>query len=347
VRTVLVSVAEPSGDVLAAELIAALRARHGGALRVRGVVGPALRAQGVEAVAAMEDIAVMGLAEVLRRLGPIRRARAAMAAAIEAGGDVFIGVDAPDFQSPLAALARRRGMRAVGYVSPQVWAWRKGRVPKIAARWDQLLCLLAFEPALYAGTGLDARFTGHPVVDRLPSRGSVDPLAFALLPGSRRQELRRMGPVFFEVASQIRARRQGAHFHLVVPEALSSDLPPLPTWITRAQSVSELSTCRAALTKSGTVTLELAVMGVPQVVAHRVHPLTHWIGRRFVRGVRHIAMPNVLADRGVVPEHIQHLDPQALTTEVLALPEDQPVDLAALGGPGASDRAAAAILEAW
>ena len=133
----------------------------------------------------------------------------------------------------------------------------------------------------------------------------------------------------------------------MVPEALSSDLPPLPTWITRAQSVSELSTCRAALTKSGTVTLELAVMGVPQVVAHRVHPLTHWIGRRFVRGVRHIAMPNVLADRGVVPEHIQHLDPQALTTEVLALPEDQPVDLAALGGPGASDRAAAAILEAW
>lgn len=344
---VTVSVVEPSGDRLAAELITALRART--PVSVRGIAGPALRGVGVEPVAAMEEVAVMGLAEVLRKLGRIRSVREALLAELDLGGDVFIGVDAPDFQGPLAARARERGMRAVGYVSPQVWAWRRSRIPRIAETWDQLLCLFAFEPELYAEeaarTGLDVRWTGHPVVDRVPFRAQVDPGRYALLPGSREQELARHLPVFLEVAERVRASTGDARFALVVPEAVGGSLGPLPPWIERAGSVHELADCRAALTKSGTVTLELACMGVPMVVAHRVHPLTWLVGRLLVRQVSHLAMPNVLAGAEVVPEHLQHLDAEALAQALLGLPLDQELELSALGGPGAADRAAQALLE--
>jgi lipid-A-disaccharide synthase len=340
----LISAAEPSGDRLAAELITALSART--TVEARGVAGPLMRAAGVTPVARMEDIAVMGLVEVLRNLGPIRAASAAMAAEIEAGADLIVGVDAPDFNLPLARKARARGIPAVGYVSPQIWVWRAGRAASISAALDQLLCLFSFEPPLYPD--LDARFVGHPVLDRLPRSGQPEPHLYGLLPGSRRQELARMLPPFLATARLIHDRQPDARFRLVLPSALHGALPALPDFITVTDGgAAALSGCRAALTKSGTITLELAVMGIPQVVAHRVHPLTYWVGRLVVKGVRHIALPNILADSEVVPELVQRFSPAQLADTLLSLPAHQPVELSALGGFGASQRAAEAILSRW
>lgn len=350
-KRVLISAAEPSGDRLAAEVITALAAQV--QLHAIGVAGPAMRAAGVQVAARVEDVSVMGIAEVLRHLDRIKRARAGMEAAIDQGGDVLVVVDAPDFHLPLAARATAAGIPVVGIVSPQVWAWRRSRTAKVAACMDRLCCLFAFEPDVYqdvTGPHFQPVWTGHPVVDRLPRRddSQVDPDLFALLPGSRAQERARHHDVFLAAAAIVRTRRQGARFLLASP----SPPPGLPAWVTAVPSVADLAPCRAALSKSGTVTLELAVMGVPMVVAHRVHPLTYWLGRMLVRQVHHVAMPNVLADQSLgakapdaVPEHLQHLDPLLLADELLALPTHQPLDLSALGPPGAAARAAAQIAD--
>jgi lipid-A-disaccharide synthase len=341
---VMVSAAEPSGDRLAAELLVALR--QSGPVEAYGLAGPALRAAGVAPLARMEDVSVMGVVEVLRRLGPLRRAQAALRGGLARSPDALIVVDAPDLHLPLAARARQMGIPAIGYVSPQVWAWRPGRVDRIAAGIDALLCLLSFEPGLFAEaaarSGCDVRWVGHPVLDRVPHRSTVDPLHVGLLPGSRPQELRAHQALFLEAFASLQARWPAARATLVRPPS-APPCPALPPGVTVADDIAALTTCRAALTKSGTATVELAAMGVPMVVAHRVPRLTHWLGRRLVRGVSHVAMPNVLAGRAVVPEVLQGLDPDDLADRLAALPERQVVDLSALGAPGASMRAAAAV----
>ncbi len=334
----VISAAEASGDRLAAELVAALPNRE--SWELRGVAGPHMRAAGVESLARTEDLSVMGAAEVLGHLGAIRSAQAAIEAAMDEGADGIVLIDAPDLHLPLGRAAKARGIPVIGYVSPQVWAWRPGRTREIANTLDCLLCLFEFEPALYPD--LDVSWVGHPVVDRMPPRGEVDPDLYALLPGSREQELSRMRPVFLEVAERIREVQPDARFLLIGPPP--EEIPP--EWIIPTPDIADAACARGALTKAGTVTLELAVMGVPQVVAHRVHPLTYSLGRLLVRGIRHIAMPNILADRACVPEFVQQLKPAVLADAVLSLPEQQPVPLEALGEPGGSARAATAVAAA-
>jgi lipid-A-disaccharide synthase len=334
---ILVSAAEPSGDLLASELSAALTGWE-----LAGLAGPRMRAAGVRPLANTEDVSVMGLVELLSRLGDVRRVKRLLEAAIDSGDYAcFVGVDSPDLHLPLARRARARGMRAIGFVSPQVWAWRPGRVGAIGDAWEALLCLFSFEPALYADTPVDARWVGHPVVDRMPPRAPVDSLVYGLLPGSRPQEVERLWPTFRDAAREVRARVPGARFRVVVPDWIALEAPGMEI----VRTTAALADARAALTKSGTVTLELAVMGVPQVVAHQVHPVTYAIGRRLVTGVRHVALPNVLAKAEVVPEFLQDLDPVRLASALLALPDVQRVDLSALGAGGAAGRAAAAIRE--
>lgn len=350
-KRVLISAAEPSGDRLAAEVLAALQAH--GQFQAAGLAGPALRAAGVEVVAPTEDVSVMGLIEVLRHLGRVQGAKRRLEAAVDGGSwDAVVTVDAPDLHLPLAARARARGIPVVGLVSPQVWAWRRGRVGTIAERYDRLCCLFDFEPALYANLrpGFQAVWTGHPVVDRLPRRDGFDPDRFALVPGSRRQERERLLAPFLHAAAAVRALRPAARFLLPSPDPV----PGLPDWVQVVPGVADLASCRGALTKSGTVTLELAVLGVPMVVAHRVHPLTYWLGRMLVHGVHHVAMPNVLADRAagakapdVVPEYLQHWAPGELAAALLALPETQPVDLRGLGDGGAAARMAEVVAGLW
>jgi lipid-A-disaccharide synthase len=244
-----------------------------------------------------------------------------------------VAVDSPDFHLPVARLARRWGIRTVGYVSPQLWAWRRGRAAAVAAALDQLLCLFSFEPALYAGTGLDARWVGHPAVDRVgPS--AREPGVLALFPGSRPAEVYRHLPVFLDVGRRIGCRE------ILVAGADGIRRVPLDgaRWVDRAEA---LGRAERALTKSGTVTLELAQSRIPFVVAHRVHPVTYWIGRALVRGVRFLALPNVLAGREVVAEYVQRFTVEELEGALKVAGEAPVVDL---GPQGVAERAAAVVM---
>ena len=334
-RRVLVSAAEPSGDVLGAELVNALKSL--GPASFFGLAGPRMRAAGVEPIADMEDVSAMGIVEVLGRLPKILETKSRLRSAIADQPAAAIFIDAPDLHHPLGRFARKRGVPSIGYVSPQVWAWRGDRARTMHEIFDQLLCLFAFEPPLFPGTC--ATWVGHPVVDRLPSREEVNPMLFGIAPGSRSQEIARMKEPFLAVVDRVRAQIPDAHFHLLCP----ADPGPLPDAVSHVTDVRSLSTARGVLTKSGTITLELAVMGVPQVVAHRVNPLTHGLGRMLIQGIDHIAMPNILARKQVVPEYIQVLDPEVLAQALLDLPSAQSVDLRALGPSGASERAAAQV----
>ncbi|MBL8615473.1 MAG: lipid-A-disaccharide synthase [Deltaproteobacteria bacterium] len=342
----VLSANEPSGDLLAAELLAALRA--GGPVEAVGLCGPAMRAAGVRPLAHLEDTVAMGVAEVLARLPALRRARAALRTAVEGPVDAFIGVDAPDLHLPIAAAARRAGRLAAQVVAPQVWAWRPGRAPQIAAQVDLLLCLFDFEPALFNGHGPTdpgagpARWIGHPAVDRLAgAQRQRDPALLALCPGSRPQELRRHLRPFLEAGARWASAQPGRRLQLLLPAG--AQVGPVPPEVERVSAVQGLASAGRALTKSGTITLELGLLGVPMLVAHRVHPLTWALGRLLVRGVRHIALPNILAGAERVPEHIQRWSPAGLATALDQLPAAQPLELRALGGPGAAARAAAAL----
>ncbi len=349
----LISAAEASGDALAAELVVALRGLR--EVEAYGVAGPAMRAAGVRAVAHVEELGANGIWEILGKLPAIRAAQSALRTAMSPAPDLLVTVDAPDFHLPLARHARGLGIPAVGYVSPQVWAWRPGRAKTLARDLDRLLCLFPFEPALYTPHGLDARFVGHPVVDRL---GGVEPAPrphrYALLPGSRGHELASLLPVFLETAERLRARQPDASFVLGVAEGVPAASLAMAerAGVEVVQGLSAAACqAEAALVASGTATLELTVLGVPMVVAYRVHPSTYLLGRLLVRGIEHIALPNILAGRSLVPEHLQELDPDALAGDLLRVAQDAGIRRglaevrASLGPGGAAQRAAQALLD--
>jgi lipid-A-disaccharide synthase len=331
-KRLLISAAEPSGDQLGADLIRDLGKRC--QVEAYGLAGPKMRAAGVEPIARMEDVCAMGLFEVFGRLPAILKARRALKKSLHRQPDAVVLIDAPDLHLPLGAAARKQGLKTIGWVSPQIWAWRPDRASTIGQSYEHLMCLFDFEPPLYPN--IDARWTGHPVIDRLVRRTQVDPRLIGLTPGSRKQETDRMWPVFLSVAHQIREEHPHHRFRLVSP------VPHLdvPSWIERGDTIEDLASASAVLTKSGTVTLELAVMGVPQVVAHRVHPMTHWLGQRLVHGIRHIAMPNILSGTEVIPEFVQDLKPAVLAATLMGLPDHQAIDLSALGEAGVVDRTA-------
>ena len=333
----LLSAIEPSADRLGAELVAELR-RRGVALELSGLGGPRLQAEGLVPLVPLAPPA-MGLVEVLSHLGAIRRQRRALVEAAGAGADVLLCIDAPDFHLPVAANARARGVRTVGWVSPQLWAWRPGRKHAVAAALSQLWCLFPFEPPLYEGTSLDARALGHPAIDRVRPR-RPEPGVVAIFPGSRPAELSRLLGPFLEATRGYRT--------VLVAEAPGGDLRarlPKDPRLHVVDSAEAMVRAERALTKSGTVTLELALHGVPSVVAHRVHPFTYAVGRLLVRGIRFLALPNLLLDREVFREFVQVFSVEDLRT-ALARAEAPPVaELTQLvGPPGVVERAADLLL---
>jgi len=340
-RRILVSAQEASGDRLGAELVAALAAR--GPVDVRGLLGPRLLAAGATALPeSLPMNPVMGLVEVLAHLGEIRRNAAALRRAIDARPDLLVVIDAPDFNLPMARHAKARGVPVLGLVSPQLWAWRAGRAEGIARAMDRLLCLFPFEPAYFTPWGLDARFVGHPAVDRV-GRSAREPGVIAIFPGSRRAELRRLLAPFLAAVAPLGARE------VLLPLAASldrADLGDLPANVRVCTPEEALARAERALTKSGTSTLEIALAGIPLVVAHRVHPLTYWLGRLLVRGIRHIALPNILLGREAVREYVQNFTSRQLT-QSLKEAEPPPVDAlrALLGDGGVAERAADAAWE--
>jgi lipid-A-disaccharide synthase len=316
----LVCAGEASGDRLAAQVVAALRERR--PLEVRGLAGPALRAAGVEAVARAESITAVGAVEALCAVRRVPRVWTRLARAMDQWRpDLVLTVDSPGLLLRVGRRARRRGIPVVHLVSPQLWAWRPGRARRVASAADAVLCLLPLEPPLYAGTRIRAVFVGHPAAyapktTRPPRSGTP---VFGLAPGSRPSEIKALWPVFLEVAASLHRRFPECSFSvLVAPTIDRRALGGL-----EADFHDDVGTAAATthvfLAASGTVTVELAARHTPMVVAYRVHPMTWAIGRVLVRGVRHLALPNVLAGRAVVPEHLQRLDPEAIAADMARL----------------------------
>ncbi len=314
---------EHSGDVLGARLMAALKAARPD-LHFAGIGGPRMAAEGLHSLFPMQELAVMGLLEVLPRLARLRRLMAATAADIAARRpDILVTIDSPGFTLRLLRRVAGLGIRRVHYVAPQVWAWRESRVRHFPGLWDRLLCLLPFEVAFFGGHGLPASFVGHPVLESGADAGSAarfrglhhlapDAPVLVLMPGSRRSEAGRLLPVYGATVALL-ARR----FPTLVPvvpaaAAVAGHVAAATaTWQQRPLIVTDLAekhdayaAAAAALTKSGTSTLELALAGVPMAVTYRVNPITAAIARRLIR-VKHVAMVNLLAGRAIVPELLQ------------------------------------------
>jgi len=321
---------------------------------------------GVELLADLDLLAVMGVAEVLGRLPRLlalrRRVRRYL---LREGVDLYLPIDYPGFNLPTAAWARRRGVPVLYYIAPQVWAWRPGRARRLAESADLVCVVLPFEKAFLERYGARARFVGHPLLDAPRVRGSGEGAegrepggapVLGLFPGSRAQEVSRMLPPFLRAAEILRGERP----ELEVLVARAADLPPSaygradPADLHPPEEV--LAAATAALTKSGTSTLQLALAGVPMVVGHRVHPVTYSIARRLVE-VDHLALANLVAGRRLVPELVQdEMSPERLASRVSPFLEPGSAERrrvlegleevrGRLGEPGGSARVASAALE--
>jgi len=321
-----VSAGERSGDDLGAVVLGEIRRRVPDS-RVFGLTGPRMQAAGVETLAAVDALNVMGLFEVIRhvpRLFRLRRELCSQFVARHAAG--FVGFDAPDFNIGLAHALKARGLRAVQVVSPSVWAWRRYRVARIARSLDLLLTLFPFEPDLFRATGLDARFIGHPLADALPldpdraaaragfGLTGIAPVV-ALLPGSRPGEIRRHAAMLAGAAEALASSRHArsllllseAGHRAIFAEAAGRDPADSGMRVVVDGTRQGLVAADLALAASGTVTLEALLAKTPMVVFYRLAGSTYQLARvlRLVKS-RWISLPNVLAGAGLVPERVQH-----------------------------------------
>jgi lipid-A-disaccharide synthase len=335
---------ESSGDLLGAGLITAVRERIPDAL-FEGVAGPEMLAAGCERWADAEELAVMGLVEPLKHLPRLLRLRRSLIARWrETPPDVFIGIDAPDFNLGLEAALKASGIRTMHYVSPSIWAWRAGRIRKVRRAADCVLCILPFEPALYEEQGISAVFVGHPKADALSPDIDVSAArarlglpdnqrVIAILPGSRGSEVTRLAPVFAAAAAQISVREEGVHF--VTPIAAPKLRPVIEAslqqhsvadrfTIVDGRSIDVMSAADFVLLASGTAALESALLGKPTVAAYRVAAFTALIVKVFrLVNVTQFTLPNLLAGETLIPEFIQDdAEPAAIASELIGLLHD-------------------------
>ena len=317
---------EASGDNLGGPLIRALAARTDGA-RFYGVAGPAMTDAGCEQWYPSDTLAVMGLAEILQHLPRLVRFKRDLLRRFSAARpDAFIGIDSPEFNLRMARALRERGVATVQYVSPQVWAWRRGRVRTIAEAVDLVLCVLPFETAFYQSHDVGAVFVGHPLADRVPFES--DPVAaraalglpaggevVAVLPGSRGGEVSRLGPPFAATVAWLAERRPGLGFvapmanaaaRSVFEQALRDHAPGVQVHLADGRALDAIAASDAVLLASGTATLETALVKRPMVVAYRMAPLTGWLLREMkLVKTEFFSIPNLLAGRQLVPEYFQ------------------------------------------
>ncbi|MDH4106725.1 MAG: lipid-A-disaccharide synthase [Gammaproteobacteria bacterium] len=366
---------EASGDLLGAGLIAALRELVPDA-SFEGVAGPRMQAEGCVAWEEAEVLAVMGLVEPLREIPRLLRLRRELVRRwIDSPPDVFVGIDAPDFNLGLEKRLREGGIPTVHYVSPSVWAWRQRRVRKIARAADKVLCLFPFEKDFYDRHGVAAEFVGHPMAERLPANadraaerralGMDEEFVVAIMPGSRRGEVRRLGPVFAAAARLLTERYQSIGFvapmanpatRRLFEDALQQAGLERRVRLLDSDAPKAIVAADCVLLASGTATLEAALLRRPMVAAYRLAPLTYWLVRLLrLFKIRYFTLPNQLTDEPLVPELLQRAaNPQALADEVAALldaPAERARIEAAFGSlrerlaRGADSVAARAVLE--
>ena len=367
---------EASGDLHGAKLIKATRDMCSD-VDFFGVGGPRMSAEGCDVLIPGEELAVMGLVEVLGHFPVIWKAFQRLKRILQSDQrpDALVLIDFPEFNLRLARQAQRAGVPVLYYVSPQVWAWRRGRVKKIARVVNRLAAIFPFEPDLYQGEDIQVEYVGHPLLDEVDSTlertDLLENLKIAsgarvvgLFPGSRQTELKSMLETLVAAAQLIHKRRPDIRF--LVP--IAAGLPPeeirlrfpkeLPIDFISSEKMSIYAiarACDAILTVSGTVTLQVALTGTPMAIFYKLSPLSYAIGKRLVR-VDHIGLANIVAGKGVVREFIQNdATPENLADEALKLVEDEEYaseirdGLASiqdrLGQPGCSERVARMLLE--
>lgn len=370
-RKVAIVAGEASGDILGAGLIHALK-RRAPDLEFIGVGGPRMIDAGLTSLFDMDRLSVMGFTDVLARLPELlRRRRDLIRHILEQEAGLYIGIDSPDFNLPIAGRLHRRGLRTVHYVSPSVWAWRQGRIHGIRRNIDLMLTLLPFEAGFYEEHGVPVAFVGHPLADDIPledqrdaARAELgiadDAQVVAVLPGSRGGEIRHNWPVFNDTIALLRARRPALRF--LVPAAgpvrhaeLSAQLAHNDNvTLLEGRSHQAMAAADVVLLASGTATLEATLLKRPMVVGYRVSDLTYRLFRRLLK-TPYVSLPNLLGKGELVPELLQHdMTPGALADAVERWLDDE-AGRAALQARfhelhvqlrrGASERAAAAVAE--
>jgi len=322
---------EPSGDILAGAILRRWRASRP-SIEARGIGGREMQASGFESISPMDRLSVMGLVEPLKRLPELLRIRSALITQqLDWAPNIFLGVDSPDFNLPVERRLRERGITTAHLVSPSVWAWRRGRLKGIRASVDKMLCLLPFEVPIYEQAGIDAVCVGHPLIDDLQHLAPPEQLRvewalpsqsplLAVLPGSREAEVRHLMPVFAETMALMQRRDSSLSF--VIPAAnthreaqIRAALSgySLNVTVTSGGGREVMAASDAVLLASGTATLEAMLMRKPMVIAYRMAPASWALLSRMVK-TPYVGLPNILAGRAVVPEHLQ----QEATAEKLA-----------------------------
>jgi len=372
--TIALVAGETSGDILGAGLIRALKAQVPDA-RFVGVAGPLMQAEGCEAWYEMEELAVMGIVEVFSRLRRLLHIRADLTKRFTAlQPDVFVGIDAPDFNITLEGSLKKRGIKTIHYVSPSVWAWRQKRVFKIGKATDLVLAFLPFEKAFYDRFNVPCRFIGHTMADAIslsPDKNAArralgiasEAKCLALLPGSRSAEVEMLSADFLRTAQLLRKRWPA--LQILVPlvnakrreqfEKIKTEIAPeLDVHLLDGRAREAMIASDAALLASGTVALECMLAKCPMVVGYRMKPFTFWLAKRLVK-TDYVSLPNLLAGRELVTELLQdECEPIALATALLPLLEESTEShqmheefsrLHQLIRCNADEQAAAAVLE--
>ncbi len=334
---------EASGDQLAAPLIAALKARRP-TMRFDGIGGPRMQAQGFESHYSIEKLSVRGYAEALRHYREITEIRRRLARSLLAERpELFIGVDASDFNLVLERQLREAGIPTIQYVSPSVWAWRPWRVRRIARSVTRILVMFPFEEPLYQKAGVPVTYVGHPLADLIPLKPDKHEaraqlrlpsgkLIVALLPGSRRSEMAHMAAPFLLAAHRFRQEVQDVHFVCPTVTRETRDMfelavhrhqrTDLPLTLLFGHSHEALAAADLALVASGTATLEAALFKTPMVIAYRQSPIS-WALMRALTRLPYVGMPNILAGEKLVPELLQdQANPAALSAALIALLRD-------------------------
>jgi lipid-A-disaccharide synthase len=332
-RRVAIVAGEASGDLLGASLIRAVRSRFPGT-QFYGIAGPKMMAEGASTLVPLEKLSVRGYVEALKSLPELLAIRRRLAARIAADRpDLFIGVDAPDFNLGLEARLKRAGVPTVHYVSPSIWAWRAGRLPAIGRAVDHVLTIFPFEAEIYEKAGIAATYVGHPLADQIPLapdraeararlRVGANATAVALLPGSRQGELEAHADLFIDTASRLAAHRPGIRFFVPLATRQTRDYFESRLYAREAQALDltilfgharlALQAADCALVASGTATLEGALARCPMVITYRVPALTYRLMMRKAL-LPYVGLPNILAGEFIVPELLQeHATPANL-----------------------------------
>jgi lipid-A-disaccharide synthase len=367
-KRIMIVAGEASGDLHGGNLVKAMH-RIDQTLQFYGVGGKNLKDAGVDLVADSADMAVVGLTEVFSKLGAIRRVMGALKASIKAARpDLLILIDYPDFNLSLAGKAKKRGVKIFYYISPQVWAWRKGRIGTIKKIIDKMAVILPFEARIYHEAGVDATFVGHPLLDVVRTKYTrqealkrfglrEEATTVGILPGSRQSEVVSLLPDMLKAAEIIMKKMPDVQFVLPLADTLDikfvshiTEQSPVTVKIISSEIYDVIGCADVVMVASGTATLETALMETPMVIVYKVSALSYYVGKMFIH-VDHIGLVNIIAGKTVVPELIQDdASPEKIAYEVLGLLTNKDrmdrirSDLSkireALGSPGAAERTA-------